>query len=217
MAITGRFALAAALVCGAAGGLAGQSATPPGEWTSMFDGKSLQGWKETPFRGRGEVHVKDGMIVIGKGHMTGITWTGEFPRSGFEIRFEAARLEGSDFFAGITFPVGDSFCSWINGGWGGSMVGLSSLDGDDASENDTSTVRDFVKGRWYAFRLAVTESRIRGWIDGELVIDADITGRQVGLRPGEIDLCTPLGFASYSTVAGLRKVEYRRLAPEARQ
>ena len=44
--------------------------------------------------------------------------------------------------------------------------GLSSLDGDDASENDTSTLRDFVKGRWYAFWLAVTDNRIRGWIDG---------------------------------------------------
>ncbi|MBK5293567.1 MAG: DUF1080 domain-containing protein [Acidobacteriia bacterium] len=214
MAITGRFALATALVWGAAGGLAGQSATPPAEWTSLFDGKSLKGWKETPFSRHGEVRVKDGMIVIGDGHLTGITWAGQFPRSGYEIRFEAARLEGSDFFAGITFPVNDSFCSWINGGWGGSVVGLSSLDGDDASENDTSTVRDFVKGRWYAFRLAVTENRIKGWINGELVIDADITGRRVELRAGEIDLCKPLGFASYSTVAGLRRVEYRRLGAE---
>ena len=40
-------------------------------------------------------------------------------------------------------------------------------------------------------------------------------GRRVGLRPGEMELCTPLGFASYSTVAGLRKVEYRRLGAEA--
>jgi Domain of Unknown Function (DUF1080) len=217
MAIIGQFALAAALVYGAAGGLAAQSLAPPGEWISLFDGVSLNGWKETPFKGRGEVHIKDRMISIGRGRLTGITWTGKFPRSGYEIRFEAARLEGSDFFAGITFPVKDSFCSWINGGWGGSVVGLSSLDDDDASENDTSTVRDFVKGRWYAFRLAVTEGRIRGWIDGELVIDAEITGRRVGLRPGEIDLCTPLGFASYSTVAGLRKVEYRRLAGEVRK
>lgn len=204
MAISGRFVLAAALLSG----LAGQT---NGEWIPLFDGTSLKGWKETPFRGRGDVKVKDAKITIGKGHMTGITWTGEFPKSGYEIRFEAARLDGNDFFAGITFPVNDSFCSWINGGWGGSVVGLSSLDDDDASENDTSTAREFVGGRWYAFRLAVTESRIRGWIDGTLVIDADIIGRKVGLRAGEIELCTPLGFASYSTVAGLRKVEYRLL------
>ena len=211
MTISSRVALTAVLVCG----LPGQ--TPSAGWTSLFDGKSLKGWKETPFSGHGEVKVKDGTVVFGKGHLTGITWTSEFPKSGYEIRFEAARLEGDDFFAGITFPVKDSFCSWINGGWGGTVVGLSSLDGDDASENDTSTVRDFEKGRWYAFRLAVTEDRIQGWIDGQLVIDAEITGRRVGLRPGEIDLNTPLGFAAYSTVAGLRKLEYKMLETAGRK
>ena len=106
------------------------------------------------------------MIVIGEGHLTGITLTGEFPHSGYEIQFEAARLAGRDFFAGLTFPVNDTFCTWINGGWGGAVVGLSSLDGDDASENDTNTARDFVMGRWYAFRLRVTVERIQAWIDG---------------------------------------------------
>jgi len=199
------------LVLIAAGHGIGQPPSPGTDWISLFDGKSLKGWKEAPFSGRGEVQVKDGIIRIGKGHMTGITWTGEFPRSDYEVRFEAARLEGNDFFAGITFPVKDSFCSWISGGWDGTVVGLSNLDGNDASENDTSTVRDFVQGRWYMFRLAVTDSRIQGWIDGELVTDADITGRKVGLRFDDIDLCTPLGFASYSTVGGLRNIEYRRL------
>ena len=209
MAITRRRVLTAALGYGAARILEGQ---PPQSWISLFDGKSLAGWKETDFPNRGQVQIKDGMILLGKGYLTGITWTRSFPKSGYEIRFEAARLDGTDFFAGVTFPVNDSHCTWINGGWGGSVVGLSSLDGDDASENDTSTVRDFVKGQWYSFRLAVAPNRIQGWIDGELIIDADITGRQVGLRPGEIDLSVPLGFASYSTVAGLRKIEYRHLA-----
>lgn len=215
MRFTRRFALAAALYGVAAGGLTGQPSATDGGWIPLFDGQSLKGWNETPFRGRGKVSVQDGTISIGKGHLTGITWAGEFPKSNYEIRFEAARIDGSDFFAGITFPVNDSFCSWINGGWGGSVVGLSSLDGNDASENDTSTVRDFEKGRWYAFRLAVTGVRIQGWIDGRLIIDADIRGRDVSLRPGEIDLSTPLGFATYSTVAALRKIEYRPLASQA--
>jgi hypothetical protein len=196
---------------------AGQSQSVQTKWISMFDGKSLKGWRETPFNDRGEVRVRDGMIRIGKGRMTGITWTGEFPKSGYEIRFEAARLEGKDFFAAIVFPVKDSYCSWINGGWDGTVVGLSNLDGNDASENDTSTIRDFVRGRWYAFRLAVTENRIQGWIDGAVAIDVDTTGRKVGLRFDDTDLCTPLGFASYATVGGLRNVEYRLLPNEPRK
>jgi hypothetical protein len=183
------------------------------EWKPLFDGSSLRGWRETSFSGRGKVGVENGAIVLGKGVLTGVTWTGEFPKFNYEIRLEAMRADGHDFFAGITFPIHDSFCSWINGGWGGMVVGLSSLDDMDAAENDTSIRREFHSGRWYALRLRVTEDRIQAWIDDEAVIDAYIGDRLVGLRPGEIELSKPLGIASYSTTAKLRKLEYRMLAP----
>ena len=195
--------------------MAGQAPPAPG-WVSLFDGRTLSGWKEAPYTRRGPVMVRDGMIVLGQGRTTGIALTREFPASGYELRFEAARLEGNDFFAGVTFPVHDSFCFWVNGGWAstvaGTVVGLSNLDGNDASENDTSTVREFVPGRWYAFRLAVTASRIQAWIDDALVIDVDYTQRKVELQFDETDLGKPLGFSAYGrTVGGLRKIEYRRL------
>lgn len=183
------------------------------DWKPMFDGASLRGWKETDFSGHGTVRVTDGTIVLGKGVLTGVTWTGSFPKSNYEVRLQAMRVEGYDFFAGITFPVHDSFCSWINGGWGGMVVGLSSLDSMDASENDTSTGRSFDKGRWYALRLRVSDDRIQAWIDEEQVIDAYIANRVVDVRPGEIDLSEPFGIASYATTAKLRNIEYRLIAP----
>src|SRR5256885_12489870 len=135
---------------GIAGSASGQNQKPPeAAWQPMFDGATLKGWHPTPFTGQGQVSVKNGTILLGTGSMTGITWTKPFPKTNYEIRFEAARLEGSDFFASITFPVKDSYLSWINGGWGGNVVGLSSLDNNDASENDSSTSRNFEKGRWY--------------------------------------------------------------------
>ena len=198
-----------------------QATKPPaGEWQSMFDGKTLRGWKETPFSGRGAVSIKDGTINLGSGVMTGVTWTDGFPKYNYEVRLEATRLGGSDFFAGITFPVFDTFCSWINGGWGGGVVGLSSLDGYDASENETGQFRQFQWSRWYALRLQVTEKYIAAWIDDEQIIYVDIAGREIGLRLGEIGLSKPFGIASYGTTAGLRKIEYRLLAPppeEAKQ
>ena len=107
---------------------ADQNPKPPeAAWRPMFDGETLKGWRPTPFTGQGPVRVKDGTIVLGAGSMTGINWTNPFPKTNYEIRFEAARVEGSDFFASITFPVGDRYCSWINGGWGGKVIGLSSL------------------------------------------------------------------------------------------
>jgi Domain of Unknown Function (DUF1080) len=184
---------------------------PAADWKPMFDGKSLQGWRETAFTRHGKVQVSEGSILLGNGVLTGITWAGRFPKVNYEVRLEAMKVDGSDFFAGITFPVRDTYCSWINGGWGGTVVGLSSLDGADASENDTSTSRAFESGRWYALRLRVTDARIQAWIDEELVIDADIGNRDVGLRLGEIELSRPFGIASYSTTARLRKIEYREL------
>jgi hypothetical protein len=180
-------------------------------WKSMFDGASLAGWKATPFTRPGKVSVSDGAIVLGNGSMTGVTWTKPFPKSNYEVRLEAMRAEGYDFFAGITFPVGTANCSWINGGWGGMVVGLSSIDGMDASENETGTSRMFETGHWYALRLRVTRDRIQAWIDNDQVIDVNIANHEIGLRPGEIDLSLPFGIASYSTTAKLRKIEYREV------
>ena len=186
-----------------------------GQWQPLFDGKSLQGWREVPYDGRGQVRVENGAIILGTGLTTGIVRTKPFPTSDYEIRLEAARLEGSDFFAGITFPVEDSYCTWINGGWGGSLVGLSSLNGQDAAENGTNTSKDFAKGRWYALRLRVTRERIQAWIDGDEFINVALEGVKIGLRPGEMELCVPLGIASWSTTGAVRKLEYRTLAPSA--
>ncbi|MBA3974067.1 MAG: DUF1080 domain-containing protein [Candidatus Solibacter sp.] len=208
MAIIDRRTVLLALASAAAHGQNG------GDWIPLFDGKTLDGWKQTDFSDHGTVRVDGGSIILGRGYLTGITWKGDFPKSGYEIRFDAVRMDGSDFFAGITFPVGGSHCTWINGGWGGTIVGLSNLDGYDASENETSTPYDFVKGRWYSFRLLVTTEFIQAWIDNSMVVNADIRGRRVDLRFGEIDLNKPLGFAAYSTAAGLRKIEYR-LVPAA--
>ena len=182
----------------------------PDPWHSMFDGKTLEEWRETAFTGHGKARIENETIVLGAGApMTGVTWTGEFPKSDYEVRFEAARLDGNDFFASLTFPVGDAFCTWVLGGWGGDIVGLSSIDGWDAPDNETRTYVDFEKGHWYRFRLKVTAERITGWIDDRQIVDVTSAGRKVGLRYGEIKLSAPFGFASYGTVGGVRKIEYR--------
>ncbi len=184
------------------------------EWRPLFDGKSLEGWRETPFSGRGKVRVESGTLYLDPGSpLTGVTLTAPFPKSNYEVRFEGARLKGNDFFASLTFPVGESFCTWVTGGWGGDIVGLSSIDGWDASDNETRTYFNFENGRWYSLRLRVTPGRITAWIDGKDVIDVDISGRTIDLRPGEIERSAPFGFASYSTAGAIRKVEYRLLRP----
>ena len=182
------------------------------EWTPLFDGKSLQGWRETPFTGRGKVRTEAGNLVLGAGApLTGVSLAGNIARTDYEVRFEAQRRQGSDFFASLTFPVAEAFCTWVTGGWGGDIVGLSSIDGWDASDNETRSYYNFQNGRWYAFRLQVTPDRIRAWIDEDQVINVQIGGRSISLRHGEIKLSVPFGFASYATEGWLRNIAWRTI------
>ena len=67
--------------------------------------------------------------------------------------------------------------------------------------------------RWYRIRVRVTSDRIQAWIDDDLMADQEIRNRKISIRP-EVDLCKPLGIASWQTRAALRKIEYRRLTGE---
>src|SRR5437867_12578609 len=119
------------------------------DWVSLFDGKTLTGWAITDFAGHGATRADDGKIILESGVMTGVTWSNDIPRMNFEVELEAMRVDGSDFFCGLTFPVGKDPCSLIVGGWGGGVVGISSLDGEDAANNETTKYLSFENGRWY--------------------------------------------------------------------
>jgi hypothetical protein len=181
-------------------------------WKDMFDGASLTGWHETKFSGHGEVQVQNGVILLKMGDpFTGINWTNDFPKTNYEIALDAMRVSGSDFFCGLTVPVGDSFCSLIVGGWGGALVGISSLDGMDASENETTKYQTFLQNHWYRIRLRITQDRMEVWIDQEKLIDIVTTGKRISLRPGEIEESKPLGIACWQTSAALRQVKFRHV------
>ena len=181
-------------------------------WRPLFDGKTLTNWQSTKFVGEGAVKVENGQIVLEAGRsLTGITWIGpELPTTNYEIALQAMRVEGSDFFAGVTFPVADSFCSLILGGWGGTVVGLSSINGMDASENETSQSVQFESGRWYSIRIRVTPATIEAWLDERQIINQSLKGNTIGTR-FEVDLSRPLGVASWQTKAALRDLRLRRL------
>lgn len=194
--------------------LTGTFRPPAGEegWQSLFDGKSLGEWKSTEFGGEGRVSVSNGQINLEAGvTLTGITWKGaELPKTGYEISLEAKKTDGNDFFCGLTFPVGNSSCSLILGGWGGGIVGLSSIDGMDASENETTQVMNFPKDHWYRVRLRVTKTKIEAWLDDQNIVDVVTAGRRISIRP-EVELSQPLGIASWMTGAAVRSIKLRKL------
>ncbi len=146
---------------------------------------------------------------------TGLNRTGNIPRINYEVSLDALRLSGSDFFCGLTLPSGDSCFSLIVGGWGGSLVGISSLDGRDASENETTQTMDFENGRWYRIRLRVTEHRIEAWINDEKRINVATNDKRISVRPGDIELSQPFGLCCWETTAAFRQLHWRPVAGPA--
>jgi hypothetical protein len=207
--------MAAALVPGAP---AQDAKAPPkaggdkAGWKVLFDGKSLDGWKSAGYTGSGKIAVKDGTITLATGvPMTGVTYTrGDFPKLDYEVSLEGERVEGGDFFATTTFPVGASHCSLVVGGWGGTVVGLSNVNHMDASMNETTSVKEFQNGRWYKVRVRVTKDRIVAWIDDDQVVDLKTEDLTITIRR-ECDPCTPFGVATWKTAAALRNIKVRPL------
>lgn len=178
---------------------------------SLFDGKSLEGWKITEFGPQGPVLVSDGKIILNYGDgCTGITWQKEFPKVNYEVTVEAQKTSGNDFFCGITFPVKDEFCSLIVGGWGGPVVGLSCIDGKDAANNDTKVLKRFDKNVWYKIKLQVSTEKIIAWVDDEKLIDFAYSGHELYVRP-EVYLSKPFGICSWNTTAEIRNIRMQRL------
>ena len=180
---------------------------------SMFDGTTLEGWEQIEFGGEGDIEVVDGEIRMDAGDpMTGICVAEdtELPTANYEISLEGMKRDGTDFFCAITFPVNESHCTLVVGGWGGQTVGLSNLDGQDASANQTRQMRKFEKDRWYAIRLQVLPDRITAWIDDEKLIDESIEGVEVSIR-GDVISTTPLGITNFLTSSSIRNIKLRKM------
>jgi len=179
---------------------------------SLFDGKSLGAWKSVDFGGEGAVKVENGAIKVEAGATcSGVQWTGEAPpRTNYEFTVEAMKVDGSDFFLGIIFPVGKDTCSFVAGGWGGGVTGLSSVDHMNASENETATDQTYVKDKWYTFRLSVTPAKIEVWWDAKQVVNLELVNRQISVHPA-VESAAPLGLVNYQTASLFRNIRLKKL------
>jgi hypothetical protein len=181
---------------------------------SLFNGRDLAGWsviEKYDFARHGEISVKGDAIVLGAGTpASGIRIAGEFPRMDYEVTLEAKRIEGSDFFCGITFPVGDDYLSLILGGWGGGTTGISNLDNMPAIENVTTGFQEFEQNRWYRIRLRVTDEKVETWVDDDQIVDVEHPKHKLSIW-WEQEPVRPFGIASWYTKSAVRNIQLTRL------
>jgi hypothetical protein len=200
-------------------------APPPGEKKdaaplTLLAGNQLKDWKVIDeMKDHGPVTLKEGVLTLGSGKpLTGIVYTGKpdiLPVKDYEVTWEARRMAGSDFFAALTFPVRDlkTCATFVTGGWGGKCVGISCLQYMSADENETTNWIDFEDNRWYKFRLEVRQNALKGWIDDKVVFDVSTEDKKISMRFGDIELCQPLGLASYFTDGQVRNLQIKKLPP----
>ncbi|MDF1656968.1 MAG: DUF1080 domain-containing protein [Verrucomicrobiales bacterium] len=182
---------------------------------SLFNGKELGEWESTQYGGEGDVFVdEEGNLEFGFGAViTGVHWTGDVPAlSNYEITLEAMKLDGYDFFCALTFPVKDSHATYVLGGWGGGVVGISSVDDLNASENETMNIEGFENDRWYQIKVRVTDDRLEAWLDDDQMVNLALKDKKISLLPGDIELSVPIGLASFQTRSQFRNIVWRNLA-----
>ena len=200
--------LIAVLVC-----VAAVAQPKAGEWQSMFDGKTLQGWRETAFTGHGKARVENGTIVLAPGApMTGVTFTGDFPKSNYEVRFEGGTNRRQRFLrephvsgGRVVLHVGHGRVGrrhrrTLQPGWLGRQ-----------RQRDAHLLR-FRKGALVRIPPAGDAGTHHG-LDRR---QADLQcARSPAVRsacaPARFKLSAPFGFASYGTTGAVRKIEYRLL------
>jgi hypothetical protein len=69
---------------------------------------------------------------------------------------------------------------------------------------------EFDLNRWYRIRVRVTDKKVEAWIDDDLKFEVETQGRNIDLRPGDIQKSLPLGISTYMTRAAVRDIRLRR-------
>ena len=166
------------------------------------------GFEETELGGEGLASIAPNRILLEPGvPLSGVTWTGAAPVAPYTLEVEFTKRYGNDFPCALTFPVAGSHLSLVLGGWGGTVCGLSSLDGLDASRNETRFVRSFPPGARTHVRLEVHRAEVRAALDGVEVVRIDLAGRSLGVRE-ELLPCRPLGIAAFATAVEVHSVRW---------
>jgi hypothetical protein len=185
---------------------------PEDVWHDLLTEQAIAHWQPSEFGISGREEISPHAIRLSMGNpFTGVTWDGQgLSTERYELEVVARKVMGNDFFCGVTFPVGPAFCTLVSGGWGGSITGLSSIDGKDASENATRTFQRYDIGADYTFRIRVEDHQVQAWVNNKLIVQQPRAGTEFSVR-FEVEPSIPLGIACYNTEAFISACRIRSL------
>ncbi len=145
-------------------------AADEGQWITMFDGKSLDGWKinEQPDSWR----VEDGMIVA-NGPRSHLFYSAAQPFVNFHFKAQVKTTKGSN--AGIYFHTKFQEEGWPKFGYE-CQVNISHKD--PKKSGGLYSVRDVKDtpakdGEWYTQEIIVTGNNIKLILNGKTLVDYD--------------------------------------------
>lgn len=156
-----------------------------GAWTSLFDGKTLNGWKQAGGKEPGPGWTVENGII----HLNGVggNLISDGTYSSFELEWEWKVAEGSN--NGVKY--------WVNPiGPKKEMLGIEYQMIDDKRHADalrggshtTACIYDIKEaaadkpvkpaGEWNISKVVVKDGKIEHWLNGKMVVGADTTSQE---------------------------------------
>lgn len=147
------------------------------EWMSLFDGRTLEGWKAS--EAHGSFKVEDGAIVCAgpRSHLfyTGPDGASEFDN--FELSVEAKSAPGAN--SGVYFHTRFQAEGWPSQGFEVQVHNARSGQGDYRENKLTGSlygIRNVYKplvkdGEWFGMRITVAGRRVQVRVNDTLVVD----------------------------------------------
>ena len=171
----------------------GAVAALAGETVSLFDGKSLAGWKPSKNSPEGTYKVVDGVLQVrgGQGHLYFVGADGKASFKNFEFTAKVKTYKGAN--SGIYFHTAYQDAGWPAAGY---ECQVNATHADKKKTGGLYAVKDVMDvapapdDEWFDYRIRVEGKRIQVWINGKQTVDftepADWTppkgmaGRKVG-------------------------------------
>jgi hypothetical protein len=152
----------------------GAVAALAGEAVSLFDGKSLAGWKPSKNSPEGTYKVADGVLQVrgGQGHLYFVGADGKAEFKNFDFKAKVKTYKGAN--SGLYFHTAYQDAGWPAAGY---ECQVNATHGDKKKTGGLYAVKDVMDVApapddvWFDYHIRVEGKRIQIWINDKQTVD----------------------------------------------